>query len=582
MFKLLKKKYLLFGLIAPLFMLGEVLMDLIQPRMMKIIIDDGVLGLNNGNKGNIDIVITIGIKMIGIVILGGISGVLSGIFANMFSQNWGNEIRKACFRKVMSFSFEQTDKFSTGSLVTRITNDITQFQNLAAQCVRGFIRTFFLFFGGIYFVTALDLKFGIVLSISIPFVIVGILIFIFKANPFFDILQNKLDNVNSIVQENVAGARVVKAYVKEDYEEKRFEKANEELVNTQQKVLKLFACMTPLSNIVLNISAVIIIKIGSIEVSNGFTTPGGVMAAITYLSQIIHSVMMLANIFQTVSRGKASGKRLNEILNTKPVISDGAFYGNTDVKGKIQFKNVSFYYPNGNKELVLKDINITINKGETFSILGATGSGKTSLINLIPRFYDVSSGSVFVDDINVKDYKLEDLRNKIALTFQKSELFSVSIKENIMWGNSKANINEIEEAANNAQAKEFILMKPEGFDTIIAEKGMSLSGGQKQRVAIARALLKKAEILIFDDSTSALDIKTEKNLYKALKDNYNDVTKIIISSRISSVKDSDRIAVMDNGKIIACGNHETLLKENKIYQDIYASQFKYGGEIVGR
>lgn len=580
MFKLLKK-YWFFGLLAPLFMMGEVTMDLLQPRMMRTIIDDGVLGLNNGNIGDLNLVITMGLRMIGIVILGGISGVLSGVFANMFSQNWANEIRKACFKRVMEFSFEQTDKFSTGSLVTRITNDVTQLQNLATQTVRGFVRTTMLFFGGIFCVTSLNLKFGVVLGCTLPVVIVGVLFFIAKATPFFDILQKKLDNVNNVVQENVTGARVVKAYVKEDYEINRFGTANTELVNTQLRVLKLFALMTPLSNIIMNIALVVVIKIGALEVQAGATTPGSVMAAITYLSQIMHSVIMLAMIFQTVSRGTASGRRLNEILKEGPVITDGSFDGSSNIRGKIEFKNVSFAYPQGNGELVLDDISLTIEPGETFGILGATGSGKSSLVNLIPRFYDVTKGSVLVDNVDVREYPLKSLRDKVAIALQKSELFNTTIGENILWGKENADKFEISTAAEDAQAMEFINDKPEGLETLVAEKGMSLSGGQKQRIAIARALLKNAEILIFDDSTSALDLKTEAKLYKVLNSKYDDTTKIIIAQRIASVKGADRIAVIDNGKIAACGSHEELIKTSEIYQDIYESQLKGGGDIDG-
>ncbi len=559
-------------------MIGEVAMDLVQPKMMQVIVDDGVLGLNNGGAGNMELVISMGLKMIFVVILGGMSGVLSGVFANMFSQNWANAIRKACFRRVMEFSFEQTDKFSTGSLVTRITNDVTQLQNLATQSVRGFVRTTMLFFGGIFCVWTLDLRFGEVLFCTLPVVIIGVLFFISKANPFFDTLQRKLDNVNNVVQENVAGARVVKAYVKEDFEINRFGNANDELVNTQLRVLRLFAFMTPLANIILNMALVVIIKIGAIEVQAGNATPGAIMAAVTYLSRIMHSVIMLAMIFQTVSRGTASGKRLNEILREAPVIKDGSSAVKSDVKGRIEFRNVSFAYPGGNGELVLDNINMTIEPGETFGILGATGSGKSTLINLIPRFYDATEGSVLVDNIDVRDYALNELRNKIAVALQKSELFNTTIGENIMWGKENASADEIMAAAEDAQAMEFIADKSEGLDTAVAEKGMSLSGGQKQRVAIARALLKNAEILIFDDSTSALDLKTEAKLYKVLNTKYDSTTKIIIAQRIASVKGADRIAVIDNGSIVDCGSHEKLMESCEIYRDIYESQLKGGGD----
>jgi ATP-binding cassette subfamily B protein len=331
-----------------------------------------------------------------------------------------------------------------------------------------------------------------------------------------------------------------------------------------------------LANIVLNIALVVIIKVGALDAQMGLVTPGGIMAAITYLSRIMHSVLMLAMIFQTVSRGKASAVRLNEVLNTEPVINDGDFDTDTSEKGKIEFKNVSFAYPQGNGELVLNNINLTINSGETFAVLGATGSGKSSLVNLIPRFYDATEGCVLIDGIDVKNYKLSTLRDKVATALQKSELFNVSIKNNILWGRENASDKDVIAVSEAAQARDFIESKSEGFDTKVAEKGMSLSGGQKQRIAIARALLKKSEILIFDDSTSALDLKTEANLYKALERDYKNVTKIIIAQRIASVKDADRIAIIDNGSIVACDNHNNLLKNSKIYRDIYDSQLKEG------
>lgn len=573
------KKYWLYALIAPLFMVGEVIMDLIQPRLMSTIIDEGVLGLSNNHVGDLNLVINVGLKMIGIVIIGGICGVLSGVFANLCSQNYGNDVRKACFQKIMSLSFEQTDEFSTGSLVTRVSNDVTQVQNLVTQSIRGFVRTIMLFGGGIVCMIMLDLSFGVIVLCALPFVLGSVLFFIMKANPNFKILQKNLDRVNNVMQENVAGIRVVKAYVREDYEKKRFEKANSELVDTQLRVLKLFAYMTPITNIVLNLSVVAIIKMGAIQVQNGSVTPGNVMAAITYLSLIMHGIMMLAMIFQTVSRGTASANRLSEVLNCVPAISDGSYGGDNGIKGKIEFRDVSFAYPHSNGKTILNHINLTISPGETVAILGVTGSGKTSLVNLIPRFYEASEGQVLVDDIDVREYSLEVLRDKVAIALQKSELFSTSIKENILWGNADAPEYEVKRAADVAQASEFIENQPETYDTMVAEKGMSLSGGQKQRIAISRALLKTAEIIIFDDSTSALDLKTEAKLNKALRKEYGEATKIIIAQRIASVMSADRIAIIENGQIAACDSHEMLLKNSEIYQDIYNSQLKSGGDI---
>ncbi len=574
------KKYWFYALLAPVFMIGEVMMDLIQPRMMSNIVDNGVLGLNNGNIGDMHIVLTSGLQMIGIVFLGGVFGVLSGVFANLCSQNFGNDIRKDCFQRIMSLSLEQTDKFSTGSLITRVTNDVTQVQNMVAQCIRGFVRTCMLFFGGIVFMLTLDLSFGVVVLCAFPVVLLIVFFFISKVNPLFLVLQKKLDRVNSVMQENVTGARVVKAYVREEYEKERFGNANTELVDTQLHVLVLLSYMMPLMNIIMNISIVAVIYIGSVRVQGEYTTPGNVMAAITYLTQILNSVVMLAMIFQNVSRGMASFGRLKEVLLCDPVISDGKEVPLTgeDSRGKVEFRNVSFAYPQSVGDGVLKNINLTVFPGETFAILGATGCGKSSLVNLIPRFYDVTEGEVLVDDVDVRKYKLGELREKIAIALQKSELFSTSIRNNILWGKEKASQEEVEHAAYIAQAEEFIKAQPKEYDTLVAEKGMSLSGGQKQRIAISRAVLKNADILIFDDSTSALDLKTEAQLYEALNREYKDVTKIVIAQRIASVKNADRIAVIDNGKIAACGTHKELMETSDIYRDIYTSQLKSGGE----
>lgn len=572
------KKYWLYTLLAPLFMIGEVIMDLLQPKLMSIIVDEGILGLSNNYVGDLNLVIMTGLKMIGLVLIGGLFGILSGVFANLCSQNFGNDIRKDCFKRIMSLSFEQMDKFSTGSLVTRVTNDITQVQNLVAQCIRGFVRTMMLFGGGIVCLLSLDLSFGQIILCALPVVVIGIVVLMARVNPIFKVLQKKLDWVNSVMQENVSGSRVVKAYVREDYEKERFGKANDELVGTQLRVLKLFAYMTPLMNIVLNLVIVALIAVGGIRVQEGDVSPGSVMAAITYVSQIFHSIMMMVNIFQTISRGNASADRLKEVLKSEPTIVDGTFDEKTLVKGKIEFQDVSFAYPNSKGDIILKHINLTIQPGETLGILGATGSGKSSLVNLIPRFYDATEGRILINNVDVKDYKLSDLRDKIAIALQKSELFSTSIKENIAWGKAGATEMEIEKAASIAQAADFIEGKPEGYHTMVAEKGMSLSGGQKQRIAISRAVLKEAEILILDDSTSALDLKTEAKLYEAFRKNYEQVTKIIIAQRIASVKDADRIVVIDNGEIIDCDTHENLLHNSKIYQDIYSSQLKGGGD----
>lgn len=568
------KKYWFFALLAPIFMIGEVSMDLLQPELMSRIIDDGVLGLNNGGVGNLNTVITIGLKMIGFVALGGICGIMSGVFANLCAQQFGNDVRKAVFKRIMEFSFEQTDKFSTGSLITRVTNDITQLQNFVMQCLRGFVRTSMLFIGGIACMVSLNMEFGIIIACALPFVAVCVVYFIAKANPKFTVLQKKLDKVNNVMQENVSGARVVKAYVKEDYETERFEKANNELVSIQLDVLLLLSYMTPIMNIILNLSVVAVIKVGGIQVSEGSATPGNVMAAITYCSQVLNAVMRMTMIFQTASRGIASKKRVMEIINCEPAIKSGTYNKETAVKGKVEFKNVSFAYPGMDNENVIENFNLVINPGETIGILGATGCGKSSLVNLIPRFYDVTKGEVLIDGVNVKDYDLQVLRDKVSIALQKPEIFSTTIAENIAWGDDSADIEKIRQAADIAQATEFIDNRTDGMDTQVSQGGHSLSGGQKQRVAISRAVLKNSEILIFDDATSALDLKTEADLYSELSAKKYDVTRIIIAQRIASVKNADRIVVMDNGRLADVGSHSELIKTSEIYKDIYESQLK--------
>lgn len=568
------KKYWFFALLAPVFMIGEVSMDLLQPELMSRIIDDGVLGLNNGGVGNLNTVITIGLKMIGFVALGGICGIMSGVFANLCAQQFGNDVRKAVFKRIMEFSFEQTDKFSTGSLITRVTNDITQLQNFVMQCLRGFVRTSMLFIGGIACMVSLNMEFGIIIACALPFVAVCVVYFIAKANPKFTVLQKKLDKVNNVMQENVSGARVVKAYVKEDYETERFEKANNELVSTQLDVLLLLSYMTPIMNIILNLSVVAVIKVGGIQVSEGSATPGNVMAAITYCSQVLNAVMRMTMIFQTASRGIASKKRVMEIINCEPAIKSGTYNKETAVKGKVEFKNVSFAYPGMDNENVIENFNLVINPGETIGILGATGCGKSSLVNLIPRFYDVTKGEVLIDDVNVKDYDLQVLRDKVSIALQKPEIFSTTIAENIAWGDDSAGSEKIRQAADIAQATEFIDNRTDGMDTQVSQGGHSLSGGQKQRVAISRAVLKNSEILIFDDATSALDLKTEADLYSELSAKKYDVTRIIIAQRIASVKNADRIVVMDNGRLADVGSHSELIKTSEMYKDIYESQLK--------
>ncbi|WP_443714692.1 ABC transporter ATP-binding protein [Ruminococcus bicirculans (ex Wegman et al. 2014)] len=568
------KPYALFAVLTPLSMVGEVLGDLLQPKLMSKIVDDGVLGQD------MDLIIRTGLLMLLVLIGGGACGIAASAFGGIASQSFSRDLRVDVFKRVMGLSFEQTDKFTTGSLVTRLTADITAIQQMVDFMLRMLVRDSLLFFGGIIMMLTLNVRFGIIILCALPVEIVMMIVILKKANPYYSIVAKRLDSVNSVVQENVTGARVVKAYVREDTEEKRFDDANISLMESNLRVQTLMAILQPLLMIILNLSVIAVIVIGGWQVQAQAMKVGEVMAAITYLTQVLHGVMMMSMMFQTLAKASASANRLREVLETDPVIKSGSVSLSDKTGGTVSFKNVSFSYPETKGRPVISDLTLDIKSGESVAILGATGSGKSSLVNLIPRFYDCTAGEVLVDGVNVKDCKLDELRKKVGIVLQKSELFSGTVEDNIKWGDKNATHEEVISAAQAAQADEFIQKIPAGYEGIIAEKGASLSGGQKQRLSISRAVLKKPEILILDDSTSALDLGTEAKLRAEIDRKMNGTTLIIIAQRIQSVKSCDRIAVLDHGKLCACDTHENLLKTCEVYQDIYASQVKTsGGEV---
>lgn len=568
------KPYALFAVLTPLSMVGEVLGDLLQPKLMSKIVDDGVLGQD------MDLIIRTGLLMLLVLIGGGACGIAASAFGGIASQSFSRDLRVDVFRRVMGLSFEQTDKFTTGSLVTRLTADITAIQQMVDFMLRMLVRDSLLFFGGIIMMLTLNVRFGIIILCALPVEIIMMIIILKKANPYYSIVAKRLDSVNSVAQENVTGARVVKAYVREDTEEKRFDDANISLMESNLRVQTLMAILQPLLMIILNLSVIAVIVIGGWQVQAQDMKVGEVMAAITYLTQVLHGVMMMSMMFQTLAKASASANRLREVLETDPVIKSGSVSLSDKTGGTVSFKNVSFSYPETKGRPVISDLTLDIKSGESVAILGATGSGKSSLVNLIPRFYDCTAGEVLVDGVNVKDCKLDELRKKVGIVLQKSELFSGTVEDNIKWGDKNATHEEVISAAQAAQADEFIQKIPAGYEGIIAEKGASLSGGQKQRLSISRAVLKKPEILILDDSTSALDLGTEAKLRAEIDRKMNGTTLIIIAQRIQSVKSCDRIAVLDHGKLCACDTHENLLKTCEVYQDIYASQVKTsGGEV---
>lgn len=568
------KPYALFAVLTPLSMVGEVLGDLLQPKLMSKIVDDGVLGQD------MDLIIRTGLLMLLVLIGGGACGIAASAFGGIASQSFSRDLRVDVFKRVMGLSFEQTDKFTTGSLVTRLTADITAIQQMVDFMLRMLVRDSLLFFGGIIMMLTLNVRFGIIILCALPVEIIMMIVILRKANPYYSIVAKRLDSVNSVVQENVTGARVVKAYVREDTEEKRFDDANISLMESNLRVQTLMAILQPLLMIILNLSVIAVIVIGGWQVQAQAMKVGEVMAAITYLTQVLHGVMMMSMMFQTLAKASASANRLREVLETDPVIKSGSVSLADKTGGTVSFKNVSFSYPETKGRPVISDLTLDIKSGESVAILGAIGSGKSSLVNLIPRFYDCTAGEVLVDGVNVKDCKLDELRKKVGIVLQKSELFSGTVEDNIKWGDKNATHEEVISAAQAAQADEFIQRIPAGYEGIIAEKGASLSGGQKQRLSISRAVLKKPEILILDDSTSALDLGTEAKLRAEIDRKMNGTTLIIIAQRIQSVKSCDRIAVLDHGKLCACDTHENLLKTCEVYQDIYASQVKTsGGEV---
>ena len=571
------KPYWLFALLCPLAMILEVSMDLLQPTLMSDIVDNGILGDAAADE-NLRYVLITGLKMLVFSLIGCFGGIASAAFGTAAAQKMGNDLRKDAFAKVMHMSFQQTDKFTTGSLVTRLTNDITAIQEFVAMSLRMFVRTGMQFIGGIAVILTLNVNFGIVLVISLPVQLIAVAIIMKKASPLFSIVQSRLDKVNSVVQENVSGARVVKAFTREEYEINRFDNANTDLMTTNLKVQKLLATLNPILMIIMNASVIAIIMIGGFQVEAKAMQVGEVMAAVTYITQILMSVMMVGMMLQQVSRSAASMKRVNEVLSTNPVISDGHKSAESDNSGTVEFRNVGFSYPGSSGKPVLSCIDLKVGKGQMIAILGSTGCGKASLVNLVPRFYDATEGDVLVDGVNVKDYDVDTLRSKIGVVLQKSELFSGTVAENIRWGCETATDEEVKTAAKIAQAEEFIDGFNDGYDTMISEKGASLSGGQKQRMAIARAIIKKPEILIFDDSTSALDLSTEAKLHKALRESLSGVTVIMIAQRIASVMRADKIAVLENGSICAFGTHKELMESSSVYRDIYYSQMKQGEE----
>lgn len=563
------KPYISSFILGPLGMIVEVIGEMFMPLLMAQIINS-----YDANTLTVGKSIAISAILTGIVLLMMAGGVCGAYFGAKASVNFAADLRKDVYAKVQRFSFSNIDKFSTGSLVTRMTNDVTQLQNFVNMLLRMALRSPGMLIGGIIMAVILKPSLSIVLAVTIPLMLIFIFMLIKISFPRFGIMQKKIDRLNSTVRENVTNVRVVKSFVREEYEVDKFEIDNSELKKSGMSAVKVMILMGPVMNFFMYVSVIAIIWFGHGMVLDGDLNYGDLSAFITYATQILSSLMMITFLLMTSSRAMASGKRICEVLDEEVDLTDErAKNPSRDVKcGDVEFRNVSFRYYKGSEEKVLDNINLKIKSGSTVGIIGSTGCGKTTLVSMIPRLYDTDEGEILVDGVNVKDYSLEKLRQGVGMVLQKNLLFSGTIAENLRWGNENADDEEIKRFSSYAAADKFISSFSEGYDTMLNKGGTNLSGGQKQRVCIARALIKKPKILILDDSTSAVDTATEAQIREALTTELSDCTKIIIAQRISSVRDAEQIIVMNDGKITGIGTHEELLQNNAEYSEIYNSQ----------
>jgi len=563
------KPYLPAFIIGPILMIIEVIGEIIMPYLLSVIVDQGILG----NKGTWFIVLT-GVGMVVTALIMMLGGVGGAYFAIKASTGFANDLRKDAFKQIQKFSFKNIDGYQTGSLITRLTNDITQIQNMLQMLLRMALRAPGMLIGALIMALIMNAKLALTILVVIPLLAFAIFMILRIAFPRFRIMQRKLDDLNTTIQENLTNIRVVKSFVREDYEVNKFTKANYDLKEATLSAIKVMIFTMPVMTLAMNITTLAVVWFGGKQVIAGNMSTGTLFAFVNYVMQILFSLLMVSFIILNGSRTLASAKRVDEVLRTDIDLTDedALFKDSTINKGRIEFKNVHFKYYKNNEKWVLEDINLTINPGETVGIIGSTGSGKSTLVQLIPRLYDVDKGEVLIDGINVKDYSLKHLRDAVGIVLQKNVLFSGTIKENLLWGDENASDEEVEKYAKIAQAHNFITSFEKGYDTELGQGGVNLSGGQKQRLCIARTLLKKPKILILDDSTSAVDTATEARIQEAFKNELQGMTKIIIAQRISSVINSDKIVVLDDGKIAGVGKHDDLINTCQVYSEIYYSQ----------
>ena len=569
--------YLSAFVIGPLMMLTEVAGEVMLPKFMSMIINNGVASRNVAYIGKM------GTLMVLTVLFMAVGGILGAYFSAKASISFTSDMRNDLFRKVQQFSFENIDDYSTGSLVTRLTNDVQQVQNVLMMGLRMALRAPGMFLGALIMAFMMNRQLAVIILIVIPLLLAAILLILKTAFPRFGEMQRRLDRLNSGIQESLTNVRVVKSFVREDHEIEKFSKLNDDLKESSLRALRIVIATMPVMMFAMNVTTLAVVWYGGNIIIAGKMPVGDLTAFTTYIVQILMSLMMLSMVFLQSSRASASMKRINEIFDTEIGLNDDNAK-NKDKKvteGRVEFKNVSFGYSgeNGRKDLVLEGISFTAEPGQTIGIIGSTGSGKTSLVQLIPRLYDVTGGEVLVDGVNVKEYSLKHLREGVGMVLQKNILFSGTIEENLRWGNEDAPMEDVIRFSESAQADPFVKTFKNGYDTEMGQGGVNVSGGQKQRLCIARALLKRPKILILDDSTSAVDTATEAKIRESLYHDLKDTTKIIIAQRISSVQEANQILVLEDGKIIGHGTHEELLKTCEAYSEIYTTQI--GNQSIG-
>lgn len=572
----LDKKYVLSSAMSPVVMIGEVVMEVIIPFIMAKIIDDGIGA--NGGQGDLAFVIRYGLIMIGCACISLVCGVLGTVSSTYGAQGFAYTLRDRLFNKIQSFSFANIDKFSTASLITRLTTDVNMAQNVYRMLIHMCVRSPFMLIAGTIMAFKINARMAILFLIAIPIIAVGVLIISSIAHPRFEKMMKKFDGLNATIQENLVGIRIVKAYVRGEYEEEKFTNAAADVKNAQVRAEKVIIFSMPLMQLVMYISMIAVMWFGGKQVVAGTMLSGELISFFTYVTQVLSSLMMLGMVFVSIIMVKASNKRIIEVLDEVPDLTNPENPVMTVADGSVEFDNVSFSYNKKADNCILRDINLKIKSGQVVGIIGGTGSSKTSLVSLLPRLYDVFSGSVKIGGHDVRDYDLSALRDSVAMVLQKNVLFSGTIKENLRWGNPDATDEEIKAACQAADADNFVSSFPDGYETMLGQGGVNVSGGQKQRLCIARALLKSPKILILDDSTSAVDTATETRIRTALRDLAPQTTKIIIAQRISSVKDADIIFVLDDGVLSGSGTHEELLAKNEIYREVFESQQQGSGD----